>query len=203
MSKHNEIQSFFWIIARFDPFFMRFCPTSANKIAGIGSIFLIQFIIAFISGHILLKLINVHLTVSFIAGLTVVIALWQYIKYSTKYLSTTFASKNLKILLLYSIVGTFIITLPLILNIFQSEIESELYLYDIDKNVKVEENIWKLSYGLYLLIHNSQYRLTVFLVYTTVFLLTLFIAFYPYVLLYQNKKNLYYKIVKLYEEKFT
>jgi cellobiose-specific phosphotransferase system component IIC len=93
-------------------------------------------------------------------------------------------------------------TLPFLLKIFQSQIEYVFLITHGTIDITNTNKIWKLPYGLYELWFNQENDLIVFFVSSTLFILMIFIFFYPYSLMYNNKTSQYYKIIKLYEERF-
>lgn len=202
MKKHTPIQSFFWKLASYNSFYMKFCSTSFNNVSGIGLIFLMQICITFFSGYLASTLFNLNWLINSLVGLVFVLFLFFYIKYSTLFLSNTLRSNRLLILFFCSFITAVIVILPFLLKVFQSQIE---YVFLINHGTITLTNtnkIWKLPYGLYELWFNEENDLLVFYVSSALFILMLFIFFYPYNLIYNNKTSLYYKIIKIYEERF-
>jgi hypothetical protein len=181
---------------------MKFCNTSFNNASGIGSIFFIQICIAFFSGYLAATVFILNCVLSIILGLVFVLFLFFYIKYSTLFLSNTLSRNRLLILLICSVITAVLMTLPFLLKIFYSQIEYIFLINQGEINLTNANKIWKLPFGLYKLWLNQENGLIVFFVSSCLFLLMLFIFFYPYSLMYQNKTSLYYKIIILYEERF-
>lgn len=202
MRKHTKIQSCFWEIANYNSFYMKFCNTSFNNVSGIGLIFFMQMSIGFFSGYLTSTIFILNWFISFIIGLVFVLVLFFYIKYSTLFLSNSFSRNRLLILFFCSIITAVLITLPFLLKIFQSQIEYVFLINHGAINITNTNKIWKLPYGLYELWFSQENDLIVFFVSSTLFILILFIFFYPYSLIYKNKTSLYYKIIKIYEERF-
>lgn len=202
MRKHTKIQSYFWEIANYNSYYMKFCNTSFNCVSGIGLIFFMQMTIAFFSGYLASTIFILNWVISFIIGLLFAFFLFFYIKYSTFFLSNTFSRNTLLILFFCSVLTAVLLTLPFLLKIFQSQIEYVFLINHGAINLTNTNKIWKLPYGLYELWFNQENELIVFFVSSTLFILMLFIFFYLYSLMYKNKKSLYYKIIKLYEERF-
>lgn len=202
MKKHTKIQSYFWEIANYNSFYMKFCKTSFNNVSGIGLIFFIQMSIVFFSGYLTSTIFILNWLISSIIGLLFVLVLFFYIKYSTLFLSNSFSRNRLLILFFCSIITAALIILPFLLKIFQSQIEYVFLITHGAIDITNTNKIWKLPYGLYELWFNQENDLIVFFVSSTLFILMIFIFFYPYSLMYNNKTSQYYKIIKLYEERF-
>lgn len=202
MKKHTPIQSFFWKLANYNSFYMKFCSTSFNNVSGIGLIFLMQICITFFSGYLASTLFNLNWLISSVIGLVFVLFLFFYIKYSTLFLSNTFSRNRLLILFSCSFITAVIVILPFLLKVFQSQIEYEFLISEGLLNITSSNKIWKLPFGLYKLWLNNENGIIVPFVSGSLFILMLIIFFYPYSLMYQNKTSLYYKIIKLYEERF-
>ncbi len=203
MRKYTKIHSYFWEIANYNTFYMKFCKTSFNSFSGIGLILFIQICIAFFSGYLATSLFNLNWLINLGIGLIFAFVTFFYIKYSTLFLSNSFSRKRLLILFTFSIIISLFLTLPFLLIIFQSQIE---YVFLINHgliNITNINRIWKLPYGLFELCFIQENDLIVFFVSSTLFILMLFILFYPYSLIYNNKTSLYYKIIKIYEERFN
>jgi hypothetical protein len=181
---------------------MKFCNTSFNNASGIGLIFFVQICIAFFSGYLAATVFFLSCVFSIILGLIFVFILFFYIKYSTLFLSNTFSKNRLLILFFCSVITAVLMTLPFLLKIFQSQIEYVFLINDGGINLTNTNKIWKLPFGLYKIWLNQEIGLIVFFVSSCLFILMFFIFFYPYSLMYQNKTSLYYKIIKLYEERF-
>jgi hypothetical protein len=195
MRKHTQIQSFFWKLANYNPFYMKFCDTSFNNVSGIGLIYFMQIGIAFYSGYLASNLFTFNWLISFVIGLVFVVFSFFYVKYSTLFLSNPFSRNRLLIMFFCSVISALIITTPFLLKLFQSQIEYAFLINDGVINLTNVNKIWKLPYGLYKLWFNQEIGLLVFFVSSTLFLLMLFIFFYPYILMYENKTSLYYKII--------
>ena len=203
MRKHTQIQSLLWKLANYNSFYMKFCNTLFNNVSGIGGIFFMQICISFISGYLISTIITSVLPLSLIIGVMSSLLLFFYVKFSTLFLSITFSSIRLLILLLLSILITILITFPFLLKIFHSQIEYVFLLNEGVLSITGNNKIWNLLYGLYRLWCYEENGLIVFFVSISLFSLLLFIFFYPYILIYQNKTSLYYKILRLYEERFN
>jgi hypothetical protein len=202
MKKHTQIQSFFWRLANYNSFYMKFCSTSFNNVSGIGLIFFMQLTIAFFSGYLTSLIFNYIWIISFMIGLISVLFLFFYIKYATLFLLNKPSKDRLLILFFCSILISLFLTLPFLLKIFQSQIEYVFLINDGTLNLTNTNKIWKLPFGLYNVWLNQENGILVLFVSSCLFILMLFIFFYPYSLMYQNKTSLYYKIIKLYEERF-
>lgn len=202
MKKHTQIQSYLWKLANYNTFYMKFCNTSFNNVSGIGLIFLMQICITFFSGYLASTLFNLNWLISSVIGLVFVLFLFFYIKYSTLFLSNTFSRNRLLILFSCSFITAVIVIFPFLLKVFQLQIEYEFLINEGLLNITSSNKIWKLPFGLYKLWLNHENGIIVPFVSGSLFILMLFIFFYPYILMYQNKTSLYYKIIKLYEERF-
>jgi hypothetical protein len=202
MRKYTQIQSFFWSLANYNTLYMKFCNTLFNNVSGIGLIFCMQISISFFSVFILSMLFSFNWLFSCASGAVFVSFLIFYIKKSITFLSNTFSKTRLFILFSCAIIGSFIITLPFLLKIFQSQIEYISIINEGKLNLTNKDKIWKLPYGLYNLWFHKENGQLVFIVSTCLYSLMLFIFFYPYSLIFKNKTTLYYKILKLYEERY-
>jgi hypothetical protein len=202
MRKHTQIQSFFWKIANYNPFFMKFCDSSFNNVAGIGLIFLMQISVAFFSGYVTATLFNLSWIFSGLIGLLFILILLFYIKQSTMFLKEDFDKNRVSLLFLGSIIISLIIALPFLLKIFQIQIEYVYLLNEGEINLTNTNKIWKLPYGLFNACFNKDNGLTVFIIILCFYLLMLSIFFYPYSLIFKNRNTLYHKIRKLYEKRF-
>lgn len=202
MKKHTQIQSYLWKLANYNTFYMKFCNTSFNNVSGIGLIFLMQICITFFSGYLASTLFNLNWLISSVIGLVFVLFLFFYIKYSTLFLSNTFSRNRLLILFSCSFITAVIVIFPFLLKVFQLQIEYEFLINEGLLNITSSNKIWKLPFGLYKLWLNHENGIIVPFVSGSLFILMLFIFFYPYILMYQNKTSLYCKIIKLYEERF-
>lgn len=202
MKKHSKTQTFFWKIANYNTFIMKFCDTSFNNVAGIGLIFFMQLIIVFFSGYSSALLFNINWFLSITIGLIFLIFSFFYIKFSTLFFKEDLNKNRLLILFLCSIIISFLICIPLLITIFQTQIEYVFYLNDSKLNLTYSNKIWKLPYGLYKVWVNTDTGIVVFIINLCLYMLLLFIFFYPYLLIFQNKNTLYCKILKIYEERF-
>jgi hypothetical protein len=202
MKKHTQIQSFFWKIANYNLFFMKFCDSSFNNVAGIGLIFFMQLSVAFFSGYIAARLFNLNWMISGSIGSLFILILLFYIKQSTIFLKEDFNKTRILLLFLGSIIISLIIALPFLLKIFQIQIEYVYFLNEGEINLTNTNKIWKLPYGLYNACFNKDNGVTVFIISLCFYLLMLSIFFYPYSLIFTNRNTLYYKIIKLYEKRF-
>lgn len=202
MKRYSKIQVFFWQIAQYDPFFMKFCDTSFNNAAGIGLIFFMQLSIVFFSGFSSALLFNINGILSVVIGVMFLFASLSYIKFSTLFLKEGFNKNRLLILFLCSLVLSFLICIPFLITIFQAQIEYNFYLNKNKLGLTFSDEIWKLPFGLYKVYLNPDSGIVVLSLSLCLYLLLLFVFFYPYLLLFQNKNTLYYKIRKLYEQRF-
>ena len=202
MKKHSKTQTLFWKIANYNTFIMKFCDTSFNNVAGIGLIFFMQLIIVFFSGYSLAILFNINWYLSIIIGSIFLIFFFFYIKFSTLFFKEDLNKNRLLILFLCSIIISFLICVPFLIKIFQAQIEYVFYLNDGKLNLTYSNKIWKLPYGLYKVWLSPNSGMVVFILSSCLYLLLLFIFFYPYILIFQNKNTPYHKILKLYEERF-
>ena len=202
MKKHSQIQTFFWKIANYNTFFMKFCDTSFNNVAGIGLIFFMQSSIVFFSGFSSAILFNLNWIFSIMIGLLFSSISFFYIKFSTLFLKEDFNKNRLLILFLCSAIISFLICLPFLITIFQTQIEYVFYLNESKLNLTYSNKIWKLPYGLYKVWLNPDNGIVVFIMSSCLYLLLLFTFYYPYLLIFQNKNTVYHKIQKLYEGSF-
>lgn len=202
MKKQSKIQIFFWKIANYKPFFMKFCDTSYNNAAGIGLIFFMQLSIVFFSGYCSALLYDLNCFFSLIVGLIFLYISFLYIKFSTFFLKEDFNKNRLLILFLSSTLISLLLCLPFLTAIFETQIEYVFYQNGYKLNRTYSDKIWELPYGLYKVWLNPDNGIIVFIISSCLYLLLLFIFYYPYLLIFQNKNTLYHKIIKLYEERF-
>lgn len=192
MKSYSNIQKYFWSLANYDCFLIKFCPTEFNRVAGIGVYFLLQLIIVFFSTVICYNnWIHSFPFIDLIFGGIITWIFFKWIKFSTR-LQHEYQKPTLLFgLFILHFISGIILTLPICISLFESEIAFQLFL----KMGKLEygflKQIWLQPYGLFISCQNVNEGLVIIFFCIAIFLFILFLFFVPYLLIYQSRKSIY------------
>lgn len=140
----NKIQQFFWICSGSSVEILKRCPTDANKYIGIGATIFFTGLLAAISAAYALNTVFDNLVISIIFGLVwgaMIFNLDRYIVSSMKKSNSRWREFLMAVpRLILAILIAVVISKPLELKIFETEIEAELILME-QKLFKEQEDL--------------------------------------------------------------
>ncbi|MCG8318879.1 MAG: DUF4407 domain-containing protein [Cytophagales bacterium] len=140
----NKIQQFFWICSGSSVEILKRCPTDANKYIGIGATIFFTGLLAAISAAYALNTVFDNLAISIIFGLVwgaMIFNLDRYIVSSMKKSNSRWREFLMAVpRLILAILIAVVISKPLELKIFETEIEAELILME-QKLFKEQEDL--------------------------------------------------------------
>ncbi len=203
MKLHKNIQAFFWELANYDVFMMQFCTNQFNNIAIIGVYFLLQLIVFFISVFIASStILQTTLIGSLLISSFLTFGFHKWIKVTTTVHHQYTQRSVLFIQLFLNLIISMLMTVPLCLALFESEIYYQLFLKNGKLDYSIFEQIWLQPYGLYLTCFSENVGTITFVFCTTIFLLLSFLLFFPYLLILQNRESFYHSVKIIYERNF-
>ena len=203
MKSHKNIQAFFWRLANYDAFKMQYCNSQFNNIAVIGVYFLIQLIVLFISVFITsYTILHSALIESYLISFLLTCGFYIWIKISTGIHHIHTVRSVLFIQLFLSLVISMLITMPLCFALFESEIYYQLFLKNGKLHYSIFELVWLLPYGLYLTFLSVNVGAIALIFCATIYLLIFFLLFFPYFLIFQNRRSIYHSVKQIYERNF-
>lgn len=203
MKTYSNIQKYFWSIANYDSFLLQFCPTFFNSAAGIGVYFLLQLVIVFITIFITYQnLFSSYLFIGILLATIVTFGYYKWVKFSTKKHHQYPKIEILFIQSFISLLTAFVLTVPICVSLFKSEVSFQLLLETGKQEFLLLENIWVQPYGLYLSCCAENSGIVIISFCVAILLFLFFILFIPYLLILQNRKSIYNTIKTSYEQNF-
>lgn len=199
----RNINSKLWKLAGYNPFLMDYCPTLYNKVTGIGTFFVFQLLIVFVS---VITSFNVYFPNYLVLGLIVgLIAIFIFYKWVELLNGIHHKSQKLGILLvqlIFNSIFSLILSLPFWLLLFEHQILYKLYLKTGKLSFEKIEQLWLLPMGLYESWFLEREGLVIFSICLAIFMVIAFVYTIPYILIFKDKKSNYASVKSNYERHF-
>jgi hypothetical protein len=202
---YTDIQLRLWKLAHFDSFFVGFCPTMYNTIAGIGLYFVLQLVIVFISAFTICSLWIA--SAPYIAIPFAGILSWLFFKWIKVNAGLQHEYNDTAMLFAVFVINfiiALIITLPLCISLFKGQIDFQIYLDYEQFERNFFGQVQQQANGLFQICRDEERggdMISFFCI--SSFLIVLFMLFTPYVLIWKTLKSIHNIVLGTYEQKFN
>lgn len=199
----RNIYSKLWKLAGYNPFLMDYCTTLYNKAAGIGTFFVFQLLIVFVS---VITSFNFYFPNYLVLGLIVgLIAIFIFYKWIELLNGIHHKSPKLGILLVqlfFNSIFSLILSLPFWLNLFEQQILYKLYLKTGKLSYEKIDQLWLVPIGLYESWFLEGEGIVIFSICIALFMVIAYVFTIPYFLIFKGKTSIYVAVKLSYERHF-
>lgn len=199
----RNIYSKLWKLAGYNPFLMDYCPTLYNKASGIGTFFVFQLLIVFVS---VITSFNVYFPNYLVLGLIVgMIAIFIFYKWVELLNGIHHKSQKLGILLvqlIFNSIFSLILSLPFWLYLFEHQILYKLYLKTGKMSFGKTEQLWLMPKGLYESWFLEKEGIIILSICIALYMVIAFVYTIPYIIIFKDKKSNYASVKSNYERHF-
>lgn len=188
----NLIRNFLITFSNFDIKILKYSILNKSEYESIGLFYIFQFLFLFI-GEILFFKENIG--IAMISAISICLI---YFLYKKKILNRIENLKPYSIILIFiiAVILSFLNSIPFILTSFEYEINYEYYKYFNIKNLSQIEEL----YGIIVFINHNEAKHLLIIIFSSIFLIHLFVFIYPLILKINSKTSTYSKFKTIYEQ---
>lgn len=199
----RNIHSKLWKLAGYNPFLMDYCPTLYNKATGIGTFFVFQLLIVFVS---VITSFNVYfpnyLALGLIIGLLAIFIFYKWIELLNRIHHKSHKLGILVAQLFFNSIFSLILSVPFWLYLFEHQILYKLYLKTGKLSFGKTEQLWLMPKGLYESWFLEKEGIIILSICIALFMVIAFVYMIPYFLIFKDNKSNYTSVKLNYERHF-
>jgi len=174
-----------------------------NTVAGVGSFFLFQILIVFLSVYVAYSVfVSAFWFFGFLIALIATFIFYRWMNFLNKLHHGSIKIGIFIIQFFINLIIAFELSIPFCLSLFDQQILFQIYLKTGKTTIGSIEQLWLKPYGLYESWFTEKEGIVILFICVAIIILIFFILTTPYVLIVKNKKLSYTLIKHYYEQNF-